>query len=54
MSETHHICLLPGDGIGPEITTEAVKALDALGARFGAIMPRPARTGNTSAVESRN
>lgn len=32
---THRICLLPGDGIGPEITAEAVKALEAIGARHG-------------------
>lgn len=31
----HRICLLPGDGIGPEITAEAVKVLDAIGERFG-------------------
>lgn len=29
------VCLLPGDGIGPEITAEAVKVLDAVGARSG-------------------
>jgi 3-isopropylmalate dehydrogenase len=29
------ICLLPGDGIGPEITAEAVKVLDVVGAVFG-------------------
>ena len=28
------ICVLPGDGIGPEITTEAVKVLQALGLKF--------------------
>jgi 3-isopropylmalate dehydrogenase len=32
---SHKICLLPGDGIGPEITAEAVKVLGALGARYG-------------------
>lgn len=32
---THRICLLPGDGIGPEITAEAVKVLDAVGAKHG-------------------
>jgi 3-isopropylmalate dehydrogenase len=32
---TKRICLLPGDGIGPEITAEAVKVLDAIGARAG-------------------
>ncbi len=36
MSETiHHICLLSGDGIGPEITAEAVKVLGTIGTRFG-------------------
>ncbi|MDP3631526.1 MAG: 3-isopropylmalate dehydrogenase [Actinomycetota bacterium] len=33
---TYRICLLPGDGIGPEITAEAVKVLGAIGERFGA------------------
>ena len=28
------ICVLPGDGIGPEITTEAVRVLKALGLKF--------------------
>lgn len=32
---TYKICLLPGDGIGPEIIAEAVKVLDALGERYG-------------------
>jgi 3-isopropylmalate dehydrogenase len=30
---THRICLLPGDGIGPEITAEAVKVLERIGAK---------------------
>ncbi len=30
-----HIALLPGDGIGPEVISEAVKALEAVGHRFG-------------------
>ena len=29
------IALLPGDGIGPEVTAEAVKVLEAVGRRFG-------------------
>jgi len=32
---TQGICLLPGDGIGPEITAEAVKVLGAIGAKHG-------------------
>ncbi|MGN0034250.1 MAG: 3-isopropylmalate dehydrogenase [Coriobacteriales bacterium] len=31
----YQICLLPGDGIGPEIITEATKVLDAVGAKHG-------------------
>jgi 3-isopropylmalate dehydrogenase len=29
------ILVLPGDGIGPEVTAEGVRALEAVGARFG-------------------
>ncbi|MEM8898271.1 MAG: isocitrate/isopropylmalate family dehydrogenase, partial [Bacteroidota bacterium] len=29
---THHIAVLPGDGIGPEVVREARKALDAIAA----------------------
>ena len=29
------ILVLPGDGIGPEVTAEGVRVLDAVGARFG-------------------
>ncbi len=36
MSEIKRICLLPGDGIGPEITDEAVKVLNVISERFGA------------------
>ncbi|MDO8847564.1 MAG: 3-isopropylmalate dehydrogenase [Coriobacteriia bacterium] len=32
---TYRICLLPGDGIGPEITAEAVKILGVIGERYG-------------------
>ena len=34
MTRTYHICLLPGDGIGPEIIAEGVKVLDAVGAKY--------------------
>ncbi len=33
--KTYNITLLRGDGIGPEIVAEAVKALDAAGKKFG-------------------
>ena len=29
------VAVLPGDGIGPEVTTEAVQVLEAVGQRFG-------------------
>ncbi len=35
MTRSVRICLLPGDGIGPEITREAVKVLRAIGERRG-------------------
>ena len=34
MSKTYSICLLPGDGIGPEIIAEGTKVLDALGKKY--------------------
>ena len=30
-----NLAVLPGDGIGPEVTTEAIKVLQAVGKRFG-------------------
>ncbi|MEA5018733.1 MAG: 3-isopropylmalate dehydrogenase [Gordonibacter sp.] len=35
MRKNYHICLLPGDGIGPEIIAEGRKVLDAVGTRHG-------------------
>jgi 3-isopropylmalate dehydrogenase len=35
MPESHHITLLAGDGIGPEVMTEAVRVLDAVETKFG-------------------
>jgi 3-isopropylmalate dehydrogenase len=32
---TFDILVLPGDGIGPEVTAEGVRALELLGTRFG-------------------
>ena len=31
----YQITLIPGDGIGPEIVTEATKVLDAIGQKYG-------------------
>ena len=33
MATKYNICLLPGDGIGPEIIAEGVKVLNAVGDR---------------------
>ncbi|WP_129991309.1 MULTISPECIES: 3-isopropylmalate dehydrogenase [unclassified Rahnella] len=35
MSKTHHIAVLPGDGVGPEVMAQAYKVLDAVRQRFG-------------------
>ena len=35
MVAAYNICLLPGDGIGPEIIVEGVKVLKAVGAKYG-------------------
>ena len=32
---THHILILPGDGIGPEIVAEAAKVLECLRQEYG-------------------
>jgi len=34
MTKQYDICLLPGDGIGPEIIAEGVKVLNAAGAKY--------------------
>lgn len=34
MAKTHKIAVLPGDGIGPEVTAEAVKVIEATGLSF--------------------
>ena len=33
----YSVAVLPGDGVGPEVTAEAVKVMDAVGDRFGHI-----------------
>lgn len=41
MSEHHHhIAVLAGDGIGPEVMAEALKVLDAVSAKFGFTVSR--------------
>lgn len=35
MADAKKICVLPGDGIGPEIMAEGLKVLDAIGEKYG-------------------
>lgn len=35
MGKSYRIAVIPGDGTGPEVTREAVKVLEAAGAKFG-------------------
>lgn len=35
VTQTYEICVLPGDGIGPEVTAAAVAVLEAAGRKFG-------------------
>ena len=35
MTRTHRICVLPGDGIGPEVTAVALRVLAEAGAAHG-------------------
>ncbi|MCF7734594.1 MAG: 3-isopropylmalate dehydrogenase [Akkermansiaceae bacterium] len=40
MSRSHRITILAGDGIGPEVMTEAIRVLDSASARFGFTVER--------------
>ena len=40
MTKSHHIAVLAGDGIGPEVMREALKVLDAAAERFGFEVPK--------------
>ena len=35
MSQSHSIAVVPGDGIGPEVTNQALKVLDSIGGKHG-------------------
>ena len=39
MSKNYHIAVLPGDGIGPEVMTQALKVLDAVRNRLRCASP---------------
>ena len=46
------IAVLPGDGVGSEVTGEAVKVLEAVGRRFGHALVTSTLGGRTSFSES--
>lgn len=49
MTEVKKIAVLPGDGIGPEVITQAIKVLEAVGERFNRqFVYRPADVGATA------
>ena len=46
-----HIVVLPGDGIGPEVTAEAVRVLEAVAPGRSAT-PSPSPSGSSAAAPS--
>lgn len=51
MSRTHHITILAGDGIGPEVMAEAVKVLDAAQTKFGFTVTRSEQLVGGAAID---
>ena len=51
MSRTHHITILAGDGIGPEVMAEAVKVLDATQTKFGFTVARSEQLVGGAAID---
>ena len=51
MSKNYHIAVLPGDGIGPEVMTQALKVLDAVRNRFAMRITTSHYEGAMSAVD---
>jgi 3-isopropylmalate dehydrogenase len=52
VTKEHTIAVLPGDGIGPEVTAEAVRVLMAVGERFGLRFALPEYSIGAAAVEA--
>ena len=42
-TRTHHVAVLAGDGIGPEVMAEALKVMDAAAKKFGFTVTRDER-----------
>ncbi len=52
MSRTHRITVLAGDGIGPEVMTEALRVLDAAAAKFGFAVDRSEHLVGGAAIDA--
>lgn len=52
MSRIHHIAVLAGDGIGPEVMAEALRVLNAAGRRFGFEMQTEERLVGGAAIDA--
>jgi 3-isopropylmalate dehydrogenase len=52
MSRAHRITVLAGDGIGPEVMTEALRVLNAVEARFGFQVSRPDHLVGGAAIDA--
>ena len=52
MSRSYRIAVLSGDGIGPEVMTEALRVLDAVEAKFGFTTVREERLVGGAAIDA--
>ena len=52
MSRSYRIAVLAGDGIGPEVMTEALRVLDAVEAKFGFTTTREERFVGGAAIDA--
>lgn len=52
MARSYHIVLLPGDGIGPEVTAEAVRALEAVAGPCGFEVAFTEHTAGGAAIDA--
>ena len=51
-TRTHHVAVLAGDGIGPEVMAEALKVMDAAAKKFGFTVPRDERLVGGAAIDA--
>lgn len=54
MSRTHRIAVLAGDGIGPEVMTDALRVLDAVETKFGFTTERNVQLVGGAALDATN